>query len=404
MDVFVARQAILDVKQEVYGYELLYRSSEQNCYSAVDGDEASLAVIRNVLLVIGSETISAGRKTFINFTKNLLLRGVASLLPKKTGVVEILEDVEPTPELIKALEKLRSQGYVLALDDFIFQGNENNPFLELADIIKVDFLRTGMEERKEIARKFSRKGTVKLLAEKVETREDFIQAIEMGYSLFQGYFFCKPVIIARRDVPGYKINYLRILKELSVESLDFKSLEAIISHDPALTLKLLKYINSSYFGTKQKITSIKRALEFLGENEIKKWASIAVVMEFGRDQPFELLRLSLLRARLSETLADILGFSEKSSSFFLMGLLSYMDVLLGRPMKEVLEEIPIGAAPKAALLGKPNQYKEVLDLVVSYKRANWTSMPQLTSRLGIDQNEVSQLYLNALGWVDRAFM
>ena len=176
MDVFVARQAILDVKQEVYGYELLYRSSEQNCYSAVDGDEASLAVIRNVLLVIGSETISAGRKTFINFTKNLLLRGVASLLPKKTGVVEILEDVEPTPELIKALEKLRSQGYALALDDFIFQGNENNPFLELADIIKVDFLRTGREERKEIARKFSRKGKVKLLAEKVETREDFIQA------------------------------------------------------------------------------------------------------------------------------------------------------------------------------------------------------------------------------------
>lgn len=404
MEVFIARQPIFDVKQDVYGYELLYRSSERNAYGGVDGDEASLAVIRNVLLVIGSEKISGGKKAFVNFTKNLLLRGVASLLPIDIGVVEILEDVEPSPELMKELSRLRSQGYPLALDDFILAGNETNPFLDIVDIIKVDFRLAGPEERESIAKSFSRGGRVKLLAEKVETREEVSQAIEAGYTLFQGYFFSKPVIIARRDIPGYKINYLQLLKELSGDTLDFKSVRDIISHDPALTFKLLKFINSSCFGMKQNVSSIKRALEFLGEKEIKKWASIAVVMEFGRDQPSELLRLSLLRARLSEALADILGFGQERSSFFLMGLLSYMDVLLGRPMEEVIEDIPIGSGPKEALLGHPNRYRKVFDLVVSYEMANWTLIPELTSRLGVDPSEISSIYLKALEWVDGAFM
>ena len=404
MEVFVARQPIFDVKQEVYGYELLYRSGEQNCYTGVDGDEASLSVIRNFLLVIGTERISGGSKAFVNFTKNLLLRGVATLLPVSIGVVEILEDIEPTPELLEALKLLRSRGHTLALDDFILRGNENNPFLDLVDIVKVDFRLAGLQEREDIAKKFLEKGTVRLLAEKTETREDVEQAIKLGYSLFQGYFFCKPVIISRKDIPGYKINYLRILKELGAEDLDYKSLEEIISHDPALAFKLLKYINSVHFGQKRQVTSIKRALGILGEKEIKKWASIAVVMEFGRDQPLELLRLSLLRARLCETLADTLDSGEDRSSFFLMGLFSHMDVLLGRPMEEILEEIPIRTAPKAALLGKPNQHKEIFDLVVSYEKAHWESIQESTCRLKIDVSDVSRNYVEALKWVDGAFL
>ncbi|MGC8495422.1 MAG: EAL and HDOD domain-containing protein [Syntrophobacteraceae bacterium] len=404
MDVFVARQPIFDVKQEVYGYELLYRSGEQNSFTGVDGDEASLAVIRNFLLVIGTERISGGGKAFVNFTKNLLLRGMATLLPVTIGVVEILEDIEPSPELVEALKLLRSRGYTLALDDFILRGNENNPFLDLVDIIKVDFRLAGVQEREDIAKKFLEKGTVRLLAEKTETREDVDQAIKLGYTLFQGYFFCKPVIISRKDIPGYKINYLRILKELGAEDLDYRSIEEIISHDPALAFKLLKYINSAHFGMKQQVTSIKRALGILGEKEIKKWASIAVVMEFGRDQPLELLRLSLLRARLCEMLADTLDCGEDRSSFFLMGLFSLMDVLLGRPMEEILEEIPIQAAPKAALLGKPNEHKDIFDLVVCYEKAHWESILESTSRFKIDVSEISRNYMEALKWVDGAFL
>ncbi len=403
MEFFVARQPIFNVKQQVYGYELLYRSSDKNVYTGMNGDEASLSVIRNVLLVIGAEKISGGRKAFVNFTKNLLLGGSASFLPKKIGVVEILEDVEPDPKLIEVLRSISSQGYLLALDDFILRGNEKNPFLEIADIIKVDFRQTDERERKAIAMRFPPGSGIKLLAEKTETREEFKQAIGMGYSLFQGYFFCKPVIIAGRDIPGYKINYVRILKELGVESPDYKSIQNLIAHDPPLTYKLLKYINSAFFGLRREVTSIRQALELLGENEIRRWASIAVIMEIGRDQSKELLRLSLLRARLSEMLAGALDFDHRKSTFFLMGLLSCMDVLLGRPMGEILEDIPIAAEAKAALLGEPNRYKGVFDLVVSYERADWTSVPELASQLGMDQREMSQMYSKSIEWVDGAF-
>jgi EAL and modified HD-GYP domain-containing signal transduction protein len=402
MNVFVARQPIFDVRQEVYGYELLYRSSDKNFYTGVDGDAASLAVIRNVLLVIGAEKISGGRKAFVNFTKNLLLDGAASFLPKEIGVVEILEDVEPDPKLVETLRSIKSQGYPLALDDFVLQGNEENPFLELVNIIKVDFRQADALEREAIARRFPPENGIKLLAEKTETREEFKQAREMGYTLFQGYFFCKPVIMAGRDVPGYKINYVRILKELSAESPDFKSIQNLISHDPPLTYKLLKYINSSFFGLRREVTSIKQALELLGENEIRKWASIAVVMELGKDHPKELLRLSLLRARLSEKLAAALDFEHRKSTFFLMGLLSCMDALLGKPMAEIIEDIPIAPEAKAALLGEPNRYKGVFDLVTSYEKADWTSIPELASQLEMDQQEISQMYSDAIEWVDEA--
>lgn len=400
MEIFIARQPILDRRQGAYGYELLYRSNSQNLYTGTDDDEATLSVLRNVLLVIGAEKISGGRKAFVNFTGNLLLNGAVSLLPKEIGVVEILEKVEPDDGLIKALEAIRSQGYPLALDDFILRGNENNPFLDLVNIIKVDFRQTDKQERATIARRFPREGRIKLLAEKTETREEFKEALEMGYSLFQGHFFCKPVIMARRDVPGYKMNYLGLLKELSAESPNFRSVQNFIEHDPSLAYKLLKYINSAFFGLHREVASIGHALGLLGEDEIRKWASIAVIMELGKDHPTELLRLCLLRARMSEMLGAASGPNLQSPLFFLMGLLSCMDALLGRPMEEILDDIPVAPAVKAALLGAPNIYRDVFDLVVSYERANWTSIPGLAAKAAIDYAGMPQLYSKSIEWVD----
>jgi len=402
MEVFIARQPIFDAKQALYGYELLYRSSGENFFTEVDGDEASLSVIRNVLLVIGAEKISGGRKAFVNFTKNLLLSGAASFLPKEIGVVEILEDVGPDAELIKTLKSLRSQNYTLALDDFILRGNENHPFLNLVDIIKVDFRQTDELERAAIAERFPPQGKVKLLAEKTETQEEFRQALEMGYSFFQGYFFCKPVVMARRDIPAYKMNCLGILKELNTESPNYTSIQKHIGQDASLAYKLLKYINSAFFGLRREVASIRQALELLGEYEIRKWASIAVIMELGKGHPKELIRLSLLRARLFEKLAVAFGFHDQKAEFFLMGLLSFLDVLLERPMEEILEDVPLAATSKAALLGEPNSYRDVFDLVVSYERAEWTLMPELAFRLGIGQWEMSLLYSQSVEWVDAA--
>lgn len=403
MDVFIARQPIFDHKQCVYGYELLYRSGMENVYSGSDGDKASLSVIGNTLLVVGSRQMSEGKRVFVNFTRKLLLEGAATYLPKKIGVIEILEDVEPDDELIEAIKTIRSQGYILALDDFILRGNEYNPFLKLVDIIKVDFRQTDDEERKAIAKRFPGSGKVKLLAEKAETREEFDDALKMGYSYFQGYFFCKPVILARKDISGQKTNYLRILKELNADNPSFKSIKSIIEHNPAFAYKLLKYVNSAFFGLRREVSSIMHALELLGEEEIRKWVSLAILLELGNDQPQEILKLCLLRARFSEKLAIQAGYKQQKSEFFFMGLFSCMDVLLGRPMEEILEDLPIQSSIKEALLGKTNPFKTVLDLAISYEKANWVDLPPLASRLEIEESEVPQIYADSLDWADRIF-
>ena len=403
MDVFIARQPIFDAKQGVYGYELLYRSGLENIYSEADGDKASLSVIGNTLLVIGAKQISQGKRIFVNFTRKLLLEGAATYLPKKIGVVEILEDVEPDGKLIEAVKTIRSQGYTLALDDFVLRGNEGNPFLDLVDIIKVDLRQTDEQEREAIAKRFPGSGSVKLLAEKTETREEFNNALEMGYSYFQGYFFSKPVILARRDISPHKMHYLRILKEISADNPSFDRIKQIIEHDPSLAYKLLNYVNSAFFGLHREISSIMHALQILGEAEIKRWVSLAVIMELGNDQPQELLRLCLLRARFSENLASKAGCEQRKSEFFFMGLFSCIDVLLGRPMEEILEDLPIQTSIKDALLGKTNLFSTVLDLAISYEKADWIDFHDLASRLGIEESEVPQVFSDSVEWADRLF-
>jgi len=401
VDIFIARQPIFDTNKVVYGYELLYRSGWENVYSEADGDKASLSVIGNTILVIGSQQISQGKKIFVNFTRKLLLEGAATYLPKEIGVIEILEDVEPDDELVKAIKVIRSQGYILALDDFILRGNEYSPFLDLVDIIKVDLRQTDEQERKAIALRFLGSGKVKLLAEKTETREEFDSALRMGYSYFQGYFFCKPVVLARRDISGHKIHYLRILKELGADNADFKEIKKIIERDASLTYKLLKYVNSACFSLRREISSVMHALELLGEEEIRKWMALAALMELGNDQPQELLRICLLRARFSENLASKSGYKKQKSEFFFMGLFSCMDVLLGRPMEEILEDLPIQTSIKEALLGKPNLFKTILDLTISYEKANWIDFHHSASRLGIEESEIPELYSDAIDWADR---
>lgn len=403
MNVFVARQPIFDTKQRVYGYEILYRSGMENAYSETDGDKASLFVIGSSLLVIGSQQISNGRKVFVNFTRNLLLEGMATYLPKEIGVIEILENIEPDEKLIETIKGIRSQGYMLALDDFVLKGNEYNPFLELVDIIKVDFRHADETDRKSIADRFGSSGKIKLLAEKTETREDFENALKLGYDYFQGYFFCKPVILARRDISGRKIHYLRILKELSAENPSFKAIKEIIEHNPSFAYKLLQYVNSAFFGVRREVTSVMHALELLGEDEIRKWASLAVLMELGSDQPQELLRLSLLRGRFCENLAPLAGYRKQKSELFFMGLFSCMDVLLGRPLQEILEDLPIQSTIKEALLGQPNPFRVILDLALSYEKGDWTDFLSAVAGLGIDQTTVPEAYSSAIEWADRIF-
>ncbi len=399
MNIFVARQPILKKDKSIYGYELLFRNGLENCFNAVNLDEATLAVIRNALLVFGSEKLTGGKKAFINFTKNLLLSEVPSYLPNDNSVIEILETVEVDQEVLAACQELKEKGYRLALDDYVWQEHDQNPLTEVIHFVKVDFLNTLPADRQALVESFRQKD-VGLLAEKIETREDFQEALEMGFSYFQGYFFSTPEIISGKDIPGYKLSYLEILKEICRETLDFVQFEKIINLDPPLCLKMLTYLNSAYFGLRHEVNSIGHALNLLGEKEIRKWAALVILANLGKNQPTELMRLSILRARFCESLAPKVNLTMRGSELFLMGLLSLMDVFLGRPLNEILENIPLSKDIKEALLGHQNAHRLVLDLVVNYEKAAWQNVSPLVQQLHLDENDLPDSYASAIEFVE----
>lgn len=397
METLVARQPIFNQEEEVHGYELLYRDGLDNAYNSdVDGDEATSQVLSNSFLVMGIDEVTGGKKAFINFTENLLKDQTPVMFDNQIIVVEILETVEPTEEIIAACRKLKDQGYILALDDFVFS-SEYISLLKLADIIKVDFLNTDQETRKKLV-KVANKLDLELLAEKVETREEFETAVENGYSYFQGYFFSKPVILKGEDLPTYPGNYLHALQEINRPEPDVDKIAEAISRDVSLSYKLLQLINSAAFMVRNEVNSIKNALMLLGIDEVEKWLNLMVVKEIGKDKAAEVVRVSLIRAKFAELVAEEIGEQHRKSEFFMMGLFSLMDVLMNRSLGEVLKELPIAQSIKRSLRGMPGTMKDVYDLVIAYEKGNWEQFSSYTSQLELGEEQGGELFLEAIDW------
>lgn len=395
MERFIARQPIFDRRKKVYAYELLFRSGLENFFDGTDGDAASSRVISDSSLLFGLETMVGDAKAFINFTRNLLLEDSFAFLPRQQLVVEVLEDVEPDPEVIAACQRLKKKGYSLALDDFIYDP-KFVPLLALADIIKVDFLQTGAQGRAKLAELFAPRG-IRMLAEKVESEEEFKQGLEMGYTLFQGYFFSKPVLISRQELPSSKLHHLRMLKEINRPEMSFDRLGRVISNDVSISYKLLRYINSPYFGVRNEVTSIPQALALLGEDEVRKWASLIALSGVGEDKPAEVLVTCLVRAKFCEQVAERAGEMEQSSDYFLMGLFSLLDTLCGRPLDEVLEELPLPDHIRGALLGAQGRPATVMGLIKAYEQGDWQMVGQAAKQLRISQESIPKMYLDAVG-------
>lgn len=399
MDVFVARQPIFDRKQKVYGYELLYRLGKDNFYSGSDGDKATAEVIANSFLLIGMEPLTGGKRAFINFTGNLLKNELPALLPKESVAIEILENIDIDQSVVEACQRLKMLGYPLVLDDFVLD-EKYIPLIKLADIIKIDFLDCDIEQKMAAIRR-SGTANVQLLAEKVETHEAFKQAYAMGYDYFQGYFFSEPVIMSGTDIPGYKLSYLRMLKEVNMPDLDFDRLEEIVKQDVSLSYKLLKYINSAAFGMKSRIKSIKHALVMLGTLEVKKWANLIILRGLGEDKPGEIMTGSIIRAKFGELLAGPLGMTSKSSDLFLMGMFSMIGAFISRPLVDILSELPISPEIKEALLGQEGLYQDIYQLILSYEKANWEGFLAYASKLGLEPAIVPDFYLQSLTWANQ---
>lgn len=397
-EAFIGRQAILDQKKNVYAYEILFRSGLKNAFDpSLDGNVATQSVMVNTMLDFGMKKLVSDKKAFINFTEKNLLNRAPQLLPADSIVVEILETVQPTPAILEAVQELKDEGYKIALDDFVLlPGYE--PLIDMADIIKVDFRITeDPEERKRLREILP--GHVRLLAEKIETEEEFHQALEYGYVLFQGYFFCKPVVLHKKKLTSNALSQIRLLKEVNRQDFDFSAIINVISSDTNLVHKLLTYINSVGIGLTYHISNLRQAAVLLGSGGMRRWVTLISLQTFSEDKPPELFTISLLRAKFCELIAHEIKRSDLTpDTGFLLGMFSLLDVLLSQPMEEVLKEVGLSSELNAALLGEDNILRHVLDLVIAYEQGDWDKVIACCRRENILVEHLQPCYDEVLKW------
>ncbi len=391
----MARQPILDADEQTAGYEFLYRAAAERVANFTDVDTASRSVLEQILL-LGCRELSGGSRLFINCSGEVLAREYINVFPPQSIVVEILETVEPTPPILAACEQLKRSGFTIALDDFV-PGPKTLPFLPFADIIKVDFRTTDQHTRAQIVDKYCKKAVP--LAEKVETRTEFKVAMDAGFKMFQGYYFCEPVLLVNQHLAPTKLSYLRLMEQTAREEIDFRHMEEAIKSDPALCYRLLRFLNSYAFCLRTTITSIRHALTLLGEHQVRRWIAVACVSVAAENSSQCLLSSALMRARFGETLAPKIGC--RSYDLFLLGLFSMMDTILGIPLEQLLTKVKVPPETEAALLGKANRLRDVLDLIIAYDRANWEKTKSLCAKVHVDQADLADDYIRSLQWVDQ---
>lgn len=396
MDVYIARQPIFNRKMKVYGYELLYRQSLNNYFEGADDDQATTALINNSFMVFGFQELTDETKGFINFSQNLILNELAYLLPKDQVVIEILERVEPNEKIITACKKLKEKGYLLALDDFVLEQytKEYLPLIEMADIIKVEFPAIKGDGIQKIIDQFGKK-TI-FLAEKVETREEHQRAMDMGFKLFQGYYFSKPLMENLKEIEALNVNLVRIVNVLNIEPIDYDKIAEIIQQDVGLSYKFLKMSNSVYYGAKYRIKNIRQGLMFMGTEEIKRWVYLMMLRGVQSPENAELVKTSVVRGKMLSLLAKELHTASESD-YFIAGMFSSVDVLMNTSMDKALVGLPLSVEVREALLGKNNQLRWYLDTTLALEKAQWDKLSNIDySQLSAER--YMTLYLEAIRW------
>ncbi len=397
-DVYVARQPIFDKYKNIYAYELLFRDGAANYVPDIDGDVATTTLLVNTFFTIGMDTLAGGRKSFINFTQNLLEKKVPLLLPKETTVIEILEDVKPGPVLIDACRQMAADGYTIALDDFVYLP-ELEPLIAMADIIKFDFRLTPKALIDAYLGQLSRNNLC-LLAEKVETHDEFEAAQKMGFELFQGYFFCKPEIIQAREIQGSQLNLMMMMAQINSDTFSCDELERLIARDMGISYKLFKYLNSAFFARASKVSSVKQALVFMGENEIRRFVSLIAMSRLAEGKPNELIRAACIRGKFCEFLGTAAHEKTAPSEMFTLGMFSLIDAVIDQPMDKILAQLPLSSQIKRALIEAKGRLAGFIELVRSYETGQWDRVSRLSQALKLKDKTLPALYLEACKWSD----
>ena len=397
MDIFLARQAIYDSSYKSVAYELLYRNSKENKFEVgVDEDKATMKLISNCV-AIGLSELTNGKTAFINFTNGLILKEFPTILPKDKVVIEILETVKPTEEILTALGKLKESGYVLALDDVVGESRYWE-FGKLIDIYKKDFRATTKRQRFELVQGIRiLNPDAQLLAEKIESKEEYDETQRDGYSYFQGFYFSKPLMMAGKDVPVRNNTCFNIMSQLMNNDFDINEIEAIIKSDVAISYKLMRLLNSASFSFVQRISSIKQAIMLIGKKELNKWLTVITMSEMQSSNEQEVTTSTIIRARFCELIADKV-VPKKKSQCFMVGLFSNLDIYMQKDMNLIVDELPIDDELKDALLGEKNEISLILELVEAYEAVDEQKISAITKQLNIGEGILVNLYLESINW------
>ena len=390
---FIARQPIFDSRLRVFAYELLFRGGPQNCFVPSTKNAAS-SVIADSITLFDLQTVTGDALAFMNVDELALRLDAPRLLPADRVIIEILETVTPSEEIVKICRALRHSGYSLALDDFV-DHPKFAPLVEYAKFLKVDFQLLDAHGRRRIADKYGRSG-ISLLAEKVEREDELAEARQLGYSYFQGYFFCRPSMLETREIPGNKLLHLRLLNLVCTPELDCAAIEELFKHEPSLLYRLLRYLNSPLLGLRTELHSVIHAIALLGEREFRRWVSIFTIIALAAGKPPELIRTAITRAYFCEEFCQAVHLDDEKSNLFLMGLLSIADALLDKPIADVLGSLPIASQVKTALTGGENRLHDVYELVLALERAQWPRVSACVDRLAVPEEAVPAAFQSAL--------
>jgi len=390
MEVFIARQPIFDTADKVYGYELLFRGSVENALASRGPDAVQLSSILDV------EAITGGKRAFIRFPGDLIERGIPATVPGEFLGILVPNDIKPSQELAQVCRILKQNGYVLALDNFI-QGSGQEALAELADVIRISFLRTSTAQRMWILER-SDLGHAAFWASEVHSAKEYREARDLGCSYVQGDFFTQPVPSRGRTATSYNVAGLQLLREVQKPEPEFDEMAEIIGHDPALSYRVLRLVNSAAFGLRTEVTSIKHALLILGMKEIREWFPLLIMTTLTQDKPDELITVSVVRARLAELTARQTRLVDRSAELFLAGLFSTIDVLLDQPMHEALAGLPLPGDVQKALVGQEGPITPLYRLALAYEQGLWDEVSELAGREGVPEQVLPRAYAAAVSW------
>ncbi len=399
--MYIARQPIFNKEMDIYGYELLYRSYfNASSFDKADPTNATATILSD-LFETGIDHIVDGTKAFINFDYAFILSDTIELIDPNSLVIEVLENVLVDKRLFDRLKDLKARGYKIALDDFV-ENYDEYQLVSIADIIKYDIIMTPLDTIGDEIKKAREQKKI-ILAEKIETEDEFLKAKQMGFHLFQGYFFSKPNIISKaNNKKSTQASYTRLINEVKKEEPSYQVLAEVIKTDVNLAYRLMKIVSTKH--SEELMDSIKKALVYMGFKEIERWINILMLRELSNEKPIELLRLSLVRTNFGEYIAINSIYKKRKSEVSMMCLFSTLDAMLDIPMKDALSEIAVTDNIKNALVTDDGELSPIWKLIRCYEVGDWENARILSIIIDFDETKLAEGYLKALKYANKILM